>query len=72
MSISLSDRFIFVVNDGDAVDAPTTRDAPEDWTYAAQAHYDTDKTRNLTTVIIGAIAEAEDVPITEIKSPPLY
>ena len=42
------------------------------WTYVTQAHYDPEKTCDLTTVIIGAIAEAEGVPLTSIKEPPLY
>ena len=42
------------------------------WTFVTQAHYDPDEPRDLSTVIIGAVAEAEDVPITEIKNPPLY
>lgn len=42
------------------------------WTFVTQAHYDPDEPRDLTTVIIGAVAEAEDVPITELTNPPLY
>ena len=55
--------------------APDTRDAraPKGgWTFVTQAHYDPDDPRDLTTVIIGALAAAEDVPITELKNPPLY
>lgn len=37
-----------------------------------QAQYDPTESRELTTVIISAIAEAEGVPITEILSPPHY
>lgn len=44
----------------------------EGWTFVTQAYYDPDEPRELTTVIIGALAKAEDVPITEIKNPPLY
>lgn len=47
-------------------------DADEDWTFMTQAHYDPEERRDLTTVIIGAIAEAEGVPMIEIRSPPLY
>lgn len=38
----------------------------------AQVLYEADGPRDLTTVIISAIAEAEDVPMTTIKNPPLY
>jgi hypothetical protein len=57
----------------DTLDAPTPQSAPNGgWTFVTQAHYDPDEPRDLTTVIIGAVAEAEDVPITEIENPPLY
>lgn len=53
--------------------APTPRTtATEEWTYETQAHYDPDELRDLTTVIIGAIADTEGVPVTEITNPPLY
>ena len=42
------------------------------WSFEAQAHYDPATSRDLTTVIVGAIAEAEGVSITEVLSPPLY
>ena len=42
------------------------------WTFEAQVQYDPTEPRDLTTVIIMAIAEAEGVPMTEILSPPLY
>ena len=42
------------------------------WSFVAQAHYDPSEPRDLTTVIVGAIAEAEGVSITEVLSPPLY
>ena len=59
---------------GRTVDAPTPGEstATGGWTYVTQAHYDPDKQRDLTTIIVSAIAEAEEAPITEIKSPPLY
>jgi hypothetical protein len=58
---------------GDTIDAPTPKSALNGgWTFVTQAHYDPDERRDLTTVIIGAVAEAEDVPITEIENPPLY
>ncbi|WP_224271065.1 HalOD1 output domain-containing protein [Haloprofundus salinisoli] len=46
--------------------------AGEDWTFETQAHYDPDEQRDLTTVIIGTIAEVEGVEILDIKVPPLY
>lgn len=42
------------------------------WGFVAQAHYDPTAYRDLTTVIVGAIADAADVPISEVLSPPLY
>ena len=53
--------------------APTPRDTPDGgWAFVTQAHYDPEESRDLTTVIIGAIADAEDVPIVEVRDPPLY
>ena len=57
----------------DTLDAPTPGRAPDGgWTFVTQAHYDPGELRDLTTVIVGAIADAEDVPIVEIRTPPLY
>jgi hypothetical protein len=42
------------------------------WTFAAQAHYDPSDARELTTVVISVVAEAEGVPLTAIRSPPLH
>ena len=42
------------------------------WTFGSQARYDPDEPRDLTTVVIGAVADAEDVPIVEVTNPPLY
>ena len=42
------------------------------WTYETQAQYDPEESRDLTTVIIKAVAEAEGVSMTEILSPTLY
>lgn len=50
----------------------TTHSADEGWVLEAQAHYDPAESRDLATVITGAIAEAEDVSITEVLSPRLY
>ncbi|MFB6106308.1 MAG: HalOD1 output domain-containing protein [Halobacteriaceae archaeon] len=46
--------------------------AAGDWIFETQSHYDPTDSRNLTTVIVGAIAEAEGVSMTEVLSPPLY
>ncbi|GAA0235873.1 HalOD1 output domain-containing protein [Haladaptatus pallidirubidus] len=43
-----------------------------DMTFVTQAHYDRESHRDLTTEIIFAIADAEDITPTEIKDPPLY
>lgn len=54
-------------------DAQTSGDAPDgDWIFVTQSHYDPDGPRDLTTVIISAIAVAEDTSIIDIKSSPLY
>ncbi|WP_254532775.1 HalOD1 output domain-containing protein [Natrinema gelatinilyticum] len=58
--------------DDDTLDTPRRERTHGGWTFMAQAHYDPDEPLDLTTVIIGAIAEADDIPITEIKNPPLY
>ncbi|WP_143423172.1 HalOD1 output domain-containing protein [Halegenticoccus soli] len=55
------------------VDAPTPGEVSDrGWTFVTQAHYDPGGPRDLTTVIISAIAEAEDVSLTDIKHPRLY
>ena len=60
-------------DEGSGTDAGPPAGAPDGgWSFAAQAHYDPTEFRDLTTVIVGAIAEAEGVPITEVLSPPLY
>ncbi|WP_152042931.1 HalOD1 output domain-containing protein [Salinigranum salinum] len=46
--------------------------ADELYTFETQANYDPTESRDLTTVIIGAIADAEGVSLTEVRSPPLY
>ena len=57
----------------DTLDAPSSGKATGGgWTFVTQAHYDPDEPRDLTTVIVSAIAEAEGVPIVEVKNPPLY
>jgi hypothetical protein len=42
------------------------------WRQVAQRHYDPDENVELTTAIVFAIAEAEGVSPTEVKSPSLY
>lgn len=55
------------------LDAPMPEETPVGgWSFVTQAHYDPADSRELTTVIIDAIADAEDVPIVEVKTPPLY
>lgn len=52
-------------------DDPTLdRDTP--WRPVAQQLYEPDRDGGLTTAIVFALADAEDVPPTELKSPPLY
>ncbi|WP_224335647.1 HalOD1 output domain-containing protein [Haloprofundus halobius] len=57
----------------ETVDTLTPRESSDEgWTFVTQAHYDPTEARDLTTVIITAIADAEDVPIVDIRDPPLY
>ncbi|MFB6155058.1 MAG: HalOD1 output domain-containing protein [Haloferacaceae archaeon] len=57
----------------DTVDAPTPGGAPDEaWVYETQARYEPEESRDLTTVIVSAIADAEGVPAVDVKSPPLY
>lgn len=60
----------------------STEDGPENattqtstdtrWSQVTQRHYKPEGPRELTTAVIYAIAEAEYVSPSEIKSPPLY
>ncbi|WP_246310511.1 HalOD1 output domain-containing protein [Halorarum halophilum] len=51
----------------------SVNEAPDGgWAFEAQIQYDPSDPRDLTTVIITGIAEAEGVSITEVTSPPLY
>jgi hypothetical protein len=52
-------------------DDPTSG-ADTRWSQVAQRHYEPDGSAELTTAIIYAIAEAEGVSPSEVKSPPLY
>ncbi len=42
------------------------------WSQVAQRHYEPNGQGELTTAIVYAIAEAEGVSPSEVKSPPLY
>lgn len=67
------EKRIETISPDDTLYAPSPGEAPNGgWAFLTQAHYDPDEPRDLTTVIICAIAEAEDTPIVEIKNPPLY
>ena len=48
------------------------QDETTEMAFVTQAHYERESHRDLTTEIIFAIADAEDVAPTEIKEPPLY
>ena len=54
-----------LAQDGNELDDP-------DMTFVAQAHYDCESHRDLTTEIIFAIADAADVAPVDLKDPPLY
>lgn len=53
-------------------DHDPTSDAGTYWSQVGQRHYEPDGRRELTTAIVYAIAEAEGVSPSEIKSPLLY
>jgi hypothetical protein len=42
------------------------------WTQVTQRHYDPDRDTELTTAIVFALAEAEGISPSEVKSLPLY
>lgn len=46
--------------------------ADKSWTQAAQSHFDPEEDRDLTTVIVSAIAAAKGIDPTELGSPLLY
>ncbi len=46
--------------------------AGPDRSQAAQRHYDPGGTEELTAAIVYAVADAEDRPAGELRSPPLY
>ncbi|WP_254271600.1 HalOD1 output domain-containing protein [Haloarcula marina] len=58
-------------NGGTMPDDSTTG-ANTKWSQVAQHHYEPDGRGELTTAIVYAIAEAEGVSPSEVKSPPLY
>lgn len=59
------------ISPGEALETPG--ELPDgDWTFVTQAHFDPTEPRDLTTTIIRAIADAEGVPITDVKNPPIY
>ncbi|MXV63913.1 hypothetical protein GS429_17970 [Natronorubrum sp. JWXQ-INN-674] len=49
-----------------------TLDHDTRWRQVAQRHYEPERDGGLTTPIVFALAEAEDVSPSEMKSPPLY
>ncbi|MCL9814193.1 HalOD1 output domain-containing protein [Natranaeroarchaeum aerophilus] len=60
------------ISGGTMSDDDPPSEANTHWSQVAQRHYRPDGKRELTTVIVYAIAEAEDRSPGEIKSPPLY
>lgn len=55
-------------------DSQTVQPVPgeAEWEVVAQTQFDPSETSELTTAIVHAVAEAEDVPPADVKSPPLY
>ena len=53
-------------------DTELAQDETNEMAFVTQAHYECEGHRDLTTEIIFAIADAEDVAPMEIKEPPLY
>lgn len=58
-------------NGGAMGDEPASG-ADTHWSQVAQRHYEHNGNGELTTAIVYAIAEADGVCPTEVKSPPLY
>ena len=57
----------------EAPDGSASGGGPNDgWAFTSQRHYDPADSRELTTVVVDAIAEAEGVSMTEVTDPPLY
>ena len=59
-------------DDGTKLAQDETEPDDPDMTFVTQAHYERESHHDLTTNIIFAIADAEDIAPTEIKDPPLY
>jgi hypothetical protein len=59
---------------GEGDGASATKDGTDgDWACEVQTHYDpSEEIRDLTAVIVGTVAEAEGVSITEVGPPPLH
>lgn len=53
-------------------DSPSSDEADTRWSQVAQRHYEPDGTEELTTTIVFALADAQNVSPTDIQSPPLY
>ncbi|MGM0604439.1 MAG: HalOD1 output domain-containing protein [Halobacteriota archaeon] len=54
----------------DTEPSPGTTDGGR--SFSSQAHYEQTKSRDLTTVIVGGVADPDEVSITEVLSLPLY
>jgi len=59
-------------DEGTMAEDDLTSGAETHQTQVAQRHYEPNGQGELTTAIVFAIAEAEDVSPSEVKSPPLY
>ena len=57
---------------GTMSDDDLATDAETHWSQVAQRNYEPDGDRELTTVIVYAIAEAKGCAPNEVRSPPLY
>jgi len=53
-------------------DSEISSDDMTEWEVVAQRLYEPETGPDLTTMVIKAVAAAEDEPVTEIKEPPLY
>ncbi|TYL36189.1 hypothetical protein CV102_23930 [Natronococcus pandeyae] len=59
-------------NGGIGSDDESTLDYDTHWRQVEQQLYEPDRDGGLTTAIVFALADAEDVSPSEVKSPPLY
>ena len=61
-----------ITDGGNGIDDEPTLAGETPWQPVAQRHYEPDRDGDLTTAIVYAIADAENVDPIEVTAPPLY